>query len=112
MTEHKISVLPGDTCHFALYLKYLGESKKSKSVVEEAVNCSSWVHSMVGVTSPTSDPLVQVTLDGLKRMCAKPVQKKAPFSIEMIQAIVQDVKWNNCLASIRIATWICWFSQV
>ncbi len=44
------------------------------------------------VSSPTADPLVRVTLEGLKRMCAKPVQKKAPFTIEMLQAIVQDTK--------------------
>ena len=103
-TEHKISVLPADACHVALYLQHLGESKKSKSAVEEAVNCLSWVHAIAGVTSPTSDPLVRITLDGLKRMYAKPVQKKSPFSIEMIQAIVQDTKKNNSLTNIRLAT--------
>ena len=37
-------------------------------------------------------------------MYAKPVQKKAPFTIEMLQAIVQDTKKNNSLANIRLAT--------
>ena len=35
---------------------------------------------------------------------AKPVYKKVPFSIEMIQAFVQDTKRNNSLANIRLAT--------
>ena len=101
---HKVSVLPADACHVALYLQHLGESKYSKAAVEEAVNCLSWVHSMAGVSSLTADPLVRVTLEGLKRMCAKPVQKKAPFTIEMLQAIVQDTKKNNSLANIQLAT--------
>ena len=103
-TEHKLTVLPADACHVALYLQQLGETKKSKSAVEEAVNCLAWVHSMAGVQSPTSDPLVRNTMEGLKRILAKPVQKKAPFSVEMLQAMVQDTKKENSLANIRLTT--------
>ena len=103
-TDHRISAIPADACQIALYLQHLGESKNSKAAVEEAVNCVSWAHAMAGLSSPTTDPLVRVTLEGLKRACAKPVQKKAPFSIEMLQAIVQDSKNNNSLANIRLAT--------
>ena len=105
-TEHKISVLPADACHVALYLQHLGEERNSKSAVEEAVHCLAWVHSVAGISSPTSDPLVRNTLDGLKRMLAKPVQKKAPFSLQMLQAIAQDTNRDDNLASIRLAT-IC-----
>ena len=35
---------------------------------------------------------------------AKPAYKKVPFSIEMIQAIVQDTNRNNSLANIKLAT--------
>ena len=103
-TDHRISVIPADPCKVALYLQHLGESKNSKAAVEEAVNCLSWAHTMAGLTSPATDPLVRATLEGLKRACTKPVQKKAPFSIEMLQAIVQDTKKNNSLANIRLAT--------
>ena len=103
-TDYRISAIPADACHVALYLQHLGESKNSKAAVEEAVTCVSWAHTMAGLTSPTTDPLVWVTLEGLKRACAKPVQKKAPFSIEMLQAIVQDTKKNNSLANIRLTT--------
>ena len=102
-TNHKISVVPAEPCQVALYLQHLGESKQSKAAVEEAVNCLSWVHALAGLVSPTADPLVRATLEGLKRACAKPVQKKAPFSTEMLQAIVQDVRKNNRLADIRLA---------
>ena len=103
-TEHKISVLPADACHVALYLQHLGEERNSKPAVEEAVHCLAWVHSVAGISSPTSDPLVRNMLDGLKRMLAKPVQKKVPFSLQMLQAIVQDTNRDDNLASIRLAT--------
>ena len=102
-TEHKISILPTNACHVALYLQHLGETKKSKSAVEEAVNSLAWVYSIAGVISATPDPLVQNTMEGLKRILAKPVQKKAPFSVEMLQVIVQDTKKDNSLANIRLA---------
>ena len=55
---------------------------------------------MAGVPSPTTDPLVRVTMEGLKRKCTKPVQKKAPFTTAILQAMVQDTKNNNSLANI------------
>lgn len=80
------------------------EVKKSKSAVEEAVNNLVWVHSIAGVTAPTSDPVVQNTMEGLKRILAKLVQKKALFSVEMLQAIVQNARNDSRLANIRLAT--------
>ena len=103
-TNHKISVVPAEPCQVALYLQHLGESKQSKASVKEAVNCLSWAHTLAGLVSPMADPLVRATLEGLKRACAKPVQKKAPFSTEMLQAIVQDARKSNRLADIRLAT--------
>ena len=101
MGKHKVLVFPADACH-VLYCT--GESKSLKAAVEEAVNYLSWVHSIAGVPSPTTDSLVRVTMEGLKRKCAKPVQKKAPFTIEMLQAMVQDTANNNSLANIRLTT--------
>ena len=88
----------------ALYLQHLGESKQSKAAVEEAVNCLSWVHTLAGLVSPANDPFVRATLEGLKRACARPVQKKVPFPPEMLQTIVQDSRKNNRLVNIRLAT--------
>ena len=59
---------------------------------------------MAGLASSATDPLVRMTSEGLRRVCAKPVQKKAQFSTEMLQAIVQDTKKNNSLANIILAT--------
>jgi len=77
----------------ALYLQYLGESERSKLLAEVAVisiTCVSWAHSVAGLPSPTTTPLVQATLGGLKISLAQPIRKKLPFTVEMLQTIVRD----------------------
>ena len=103
-TSHKISEVPANPCQVALYLQHLCESKQSKASVEEAVNCLSWVHTLAGLVSPANDPLVRATLEDLKRACARPVQKKVPFSPEMLRVFVQDARKSNRLDNIRLAT--------
>ena len=85
-----------------VYLQHLGETKASKSTVEEAVNGLAWAHSVAGIASPTSSPFIQTTLEGLKRTLAKPVCKKPPFTAEMLQAIERDAKKTNTLTSLRL----------
>ena len=103
-SDHKLPAFPAKPIHVTLYLQHLGESSASKASAEEAVNGLAWAHSLAGIESPTSNPLVKNTLEGLKRALARPVQKKAPFTIEMIQAIVKDTEQNDSLANVRLAT--------
>ena len=95
---HKLSVFPAESCHIALYLQHIGNQAKSKAAAEEAVNALNWVHSLAGMDSPASNPLVQATLQGLKRMLAQLVQKKRPITSEMLQEI------HPTLANLRLAT--------
>ena len=85
-------------------MQHLAEAKNSKAAVEEAVNGLAWAHSLAGVPSPTDLPIVRSTLGGLRRKLAKPVIKKAPFSVAMLQAIVHDAQLRNTLASLRLAS--------
>ena len=102
-TEHNLQVFSLEGVHIALYLQHLAETKCSKSAVEEAVNGLAWAHSMAGIPPPTVSPIVQTTLEGLKQSLAKPVNKKSPFRVEMLKAIIQDARKNDTLASIRLA---------
>jgi len=52
--------------------------------------------------SPMDSPIVQATLEGLKRKLAKPVVKKAPFKAQMLGAIANDARRTNTLASLRL----------
>ena len=87
-----------------MYLQHLAESRCSKSAVEDAVNGLAWAHSTAGVLSPTDSPIVKTTLDGLKRLLANPVNKKLPFTVDMLKVILQDAKESDTLANIRLAS--------
>ena len=108
-SEHQLVVFPVEATNLALYLQHLGESKSSKSAVEEAVHGLSWAHTMAGIPTPTCSPFVQATLEGLKRTLSKPVCKKSPFTVEMLQAIVCDVRKDDTLANLRLAA-VCLIS--
>ena len=103
-SQHKLPVFPAKVIHVTLYLQHPGESNASKVSVEEAVNGLAWAHSLAGMESPTSNPLVKNALEGLKRTLPRPVHKKPPFTTEMLQAIVQNAEQNDSLANKHLAT--------
>lgn len=102
--EHKLAVFPVEGTNLALYLQHLGDHVESKSAVEEAVNSLAWVHSMAGLPSPSHQPLVQVTLEGLKRTLARPITKKTPMTVEILSEIVKNTVGKPTLSNIRLAT--------
>ena len=103
-TSHHLTSFPAQTHYVALYLQHLAEQTNSKSAAEEAVNALAWVHGLAGINSPANSPIVQETLQGLKRTLAKPVRKKRPITKEMIGKIVADANSHPSLTNIRLAT--------
>ena len=79
--DHKLAAFPVEGVYLILYLHHLAEVKGSKAAVEEAVNSLSWAHNLAGITPPSASPIVQVALEGLRRALARPVCKKAPFTV-------------------------------
>ena len=99
-----MAVFPAQEHYVALYLQHLAESLESKAAAEEAVNALGWVHSLVGVASPAESQLVQSTLGGIRRMLARPVQKKKPVTKEMLDRLVEDANKSSTLSDIHQAT--------
>ena len=64
----------------------------------------SWIHSSAGLTPPMTDPFVRANLEGLQQSLVKPVVKKEPVSVGMLEAIVQDVVESGSLSDLRLAT--------
>jgi len=96
-------VLPVKEAHVALYLQHIGETVQSKPAAEKACNALAWIHSTAGLTSSVGSPLVKATtLQGLQRMLAKPVQKKAP--VRMLEQTVDDARQSGSLADMRLTT--------
>ena len=101
---HKLPSFPAKEHHVVLYLQNIGQRLESRSAAEEAVNALSWVHSLAGLDSPTNQPIVQATLQGLHRMWCKPVRKRKPITREMLTDIVQDATKQPTLSNLRITT--------
>ena len=85
-------------------LQHLADGLGSKSAVEEACNSLAWVHSIAGLLSPTVSPFVKATLEGLQRSLAKPVIKKDPLTVEMLERVVEDARLSGTLSDLRLAT--------
>ena len=49
---------------------------KSKTAVKEAANVVPWMHSSVGLTVPSTHPLVRATLEGLQHLLVKSIVRK------------------------------------
>ena len=96
---HKLPAFPASAHHIGI-----GNRLQSKSPVEEAVHALAWVHNVAGLVSPTADPLVQTILQGLKRLHAKPVQKKKLMTAQILANMVEDVNSSPTLANLRITT--------
>ena len=103
--QHKLTPIPAKPHEFSLYLQHIGETKRSKSAAEEACNAVSWVHSSAGLPPLLSDYFVKATLEGLKRLLAKPVVKKEPMTVKMLEAIVEDAERSGSLSDLRLAAW-------
>ena len=90
-TPYEFNSIPAKPHQFVLYLQHLNEISKSKAAVEEAV---SWMHSCAG--SPSDNPFVKTTIDGLQGTLAKPTIKKRVM--EMLEAIVTDAQQSGSLS--------------
>ena len=75
---------PVKEVHLVLYTQHLSESTGSKAAVEEAVHALSWLHGLAGLQPLGGLPLVQTTLEGLKRTLARPKVRKEPITADML----------------------------
>jgi len=85
-------------------MQSVGERTKSKAAVEEAYNALAWAHHIGDQRAPTESAAVKLTLQGLQRQLARPVQKKKPITIGILSAIVAEAEKSNSLADLRLET--------
>ena len=102
--QYGLDAIPAKEHEFSLYLQHLADASKSRAAVEEACNALTWVHTTTGLPSPASSSFVCATKEGLQRVLAKPVVKKSPVTVEMLEALVEDAQRSGALADLRLAT--------
>lgn len=108
-SQPEITEFPIKDLHMALYLQHLASIQGSLSAVEEAYNALSWLHRVACQDPFTNSPILQSTLDGLRRQLAAPRRKKEPVTIEMLQKLAGDIGRFPSLAQSRLLT-ICLLS--
>ena len=67
-------------------------------------NAVAWVITTASLTPVTAHPFVKATLEGLQQTLAKPIVKKEPVTVEMLEAVVQDARSSGHLSDLRLAT--------
>ena len=72
--------------------------------MKDVCNAVAWIHSSAGLASPSAHPFVNATLEGLQHSLVKPVVKKEPVTVEMLDATVQDAERSGTLSDLRLAT--------
>ncbi|KXJ10028.1 Integrase/recombinase xerD-like [Exaiptasia diaphana] len=105
-SKYGVSVIPAEPIHIALYLTELAYSAKEKgtgvSGLDTAVYSLAWAHRLAGLqTCPTDHPLVKGTLEGAKRMLARPLNRKEPLTLELVERITAAYSASESLAVLR-----------
>ena len=93
---------PIQELHLVLYMQHLSESTESKTAVEEAVHALSWLHGLAGLQPLGGSPLVKATLEGLRRILAKPKVRKEPVTADMLKAMVEAAGPAPSLTEVRL----------
>ena len=84
------------------FMQYLSESTESKAAVEEAVHALSWLHGVAGLQPLGGSPIVNATLEGLRRILAKPKVRTEPVKADMLKAMVEAAEPAAALMEVRL----------
>lgn len=67
---------------------------------EEAVHDLIGLITWNGLNPPPNPPLVQTTLEGVRRLLAKPVQKESPLSLDILTDLVKECCRHPALSNV------------
>ena len=83
-------VFPVKHTDLALYIQHLSISSSSIAPIDCAIYSIRWVHNLAGISSPTDNSFIKASLDGFRRLLAKPKVPKEPVSSEILAQLVAD----------------------
>ena len=64
------------------------------------------MHLNAGLTTPSAQPLLVSTLEGLQCSLAQPTVKKEPITVEMLEVMVRNANSSGFLSGLRLITGI------
>ena len=81
---------PAHPFYVAIYLNHLFLVKKNKGCITTAMYGIRWAHHVVGLVSPTDNPLVQMAHEGCMRLCGGEKVRKEAMPVEIIKKFVDE----------------------
>ena len=101
-----VPVIPAKPLHVALFISELHKASVANntgfSTIQSVIYSIKWAHNLAGIEDcPTSHPLVKSSLEGAKRILARPVQPQEPLQLDTVEKIAEHYASSNSLAAIR-----------
>lgn len=94
-------LFPASVLHVSIYLACLTQQSNSPSPIIDAFYGIKWAHDVTGCPSPTDNQLVRNILEGSKRILSKPVSKKEPITVDILQKMYMKLFDRNNLYNQR-----------
>ena len=102
MSKSEVAVFPAKPFQVALYMTFLIRGANTSAPIKEAVNSSSWAHTLAVVEDPTDHPLVRQVLAGRKLILAHKTTKKEPITAEILHGLYDSLFSKNAgLSEVR-----------
>lgn len=87
--EHKVSTLPADGRHVALFLCDIAQQSRTSSPILSATYGVSWAHRKALLSDPTKHSLVVQVCQSCKRVCSHPTRKKKALTVHNVMKVVE-----------------------
>ena len=93
--------LPARAFHVALYLASLIQTAQTNSPIVNAFYSIKWYHELLDLPSPTESQLVKNILEAGKRRLSRPIRKKEPMTVSLLEKVFQSLYKDHNLHSQR-----------
>ena len=100
--EYNLCSLPASVSTIAVYLSYLIQREVSTSVFQTAFYAIKWEHDLNLYSSVIADKFFQLIFEGGVRILSKPVNKKDPITVDILQKVIDKFDDLNSLSNLRI----------
>ena len=88
-SKPEVQEIPADPWYVAIYLNHILHTNGTKGALHSAAYGIRWAHHVAGYSSPLEDPFAAMALKGCERLCAKPIRKKDPLTVNFVKELVE-----------------------
>ena len=87
-SKPNVEEMPADPWYIAIFLNHILRTNGTKGALNTVVYGIRWAHHTAGYDSPLEHPFVAMALKGCQRLCAKPIKKKDPLTVDFVKELI------------------------